>query len=340
MASLTLANGRLLLIVSLAVGHCAVLREKRVAHKTEHNNGNGRPSLSPCLAAQQAAAGLADAFVPSCSSTGEFERKQCYMFPRSCWCVDPRTGVEIKRTRQQFYDMVDCNKQHNNGNGRPSLSPCLAAQQAAAGWADAFVPSCSSTGEFERKQCYMFPRSCWCVDPRTGVEIKGTRQQFYDMVDCNKEHNNGNGRPSLSPCLAAQQAAAGWADAFVPSCSSTGEFERKQCYMFPRSCWCVDPRTGVEIKGTRQQFYDMVDCNKEHNNGNGRPSLSPCLAAQQAAAGWADAFVPSCSSTGEFERKQCYMFPLSCWCVDPKTGVEIQGTRRQYHEGLVNCKKQ
>ena len=46
------------------------------------------------------------------------------------------------------------------------------------------------------------------------------------------------------------------------------------------------------------------------------------------------AFTPKCDVTGEYENKQCHGSTGFCWCVDKKTGKEIEGTRTR---GKLEC---
>ncbi|KAI0237459.1 hypothetical protein LSAT2_012012 [Lamellibrachia satsuma] len=101
-----------------------------------------------------------------------------------------------------------------------------------------------------------------------------------------------------------------------------------ECQSFPRSFGqnAVLPES-EKREAILQRHADSID-------NNGRESLTPCLAAKKA-----DVFVFSCTKTGQYEARQCQMF-MSCWCVDPTTGVEIPGTRRQFHKGGVECSRQ
>ena len=39
------------------------------------------------------------------------------------------------------------------------------------------------------------------------------------------------------------------------------------------------------------------------------------------------AYKPQCNEQGDYKNKQCHGSTGYCWCVDSKTGQEIQGTR-------------
>lgn len=58
---------------------------------------------------------------------------------------------------------------------------------------------------------------------------------------------------------------------YIPLCTITGEYEKRQCEGKPGSkkCWCVNPK-GVEIPGTQMMEPDMPDCHK----GTVKPTLN------------------------------------------------------------------
>ncbi|KAI0237461.1 hypothetical protein LSAT2_012014 [Lamellibrachia satsuma] len=124
MASLILANVRLLLIVCFAVGKCAVVPSKRGQRQTDSTDNVLFERLTPCWAAEKAADGWTDAFIPSCTNTGQFELQQCQMFTRSCWCVDSITGEEIEGTSRQFHEgLIDCNNRRSRQKRNLRIAP-------------------------------------------------------------------------------------------------------------------------------------------------------------------------------------------------------------------------
>ena len=51
-----------------------------------------------------------------------------------------------------------------------------------------------------------------------------------------------------------------------------------------------------------------------------------------------DIFIPECTGSGSYRALQSDVANSSFWCVDPGTGVEIEGTRRDSREeGEVVC---
>ena len=45
-----------------------------------------------------------------------------------------------------------------------------------------------------------------------------------------------------------------------------------------------------------------------------------------------DIFIPECTGSGSYRALQSDVANSSFWCVDPGTGVEIEGTRRESRE--------
>ena len=46
---------------------------------------------------------------------------------------------------------------------------------------------------------------------------------------------------------------------------------------------------------------------------------------------------PECNDDGTYKAKQCHSSTGYCWCVDSKTGNEIDGTKKGPSEGAVSC---
>ena len=50
-------------------------------------------------------------------------------------------------------------------------------------------------------------------------------------------------------------------------------------------------------------------------------------------------FIPKCTDDGSFEKRQCHGSTGFCWCVDPKTGITIEGTKTGPGKALIECEK-
>lgn len=81
--------------------------------------------------------------MPKCNADGSFEKKQCNLGSRECWCVDSR-GFEISETRKSSIKPLDCQ------NPPKSLCPTYKCSE-----------NCEHGFELDSRAC----RTCKCVDP-------------------------------------------------------------------------------------------------------------------------------------------------------------------------------
>ncbi|CAC5394270.1 unnamed protein product [Mytilus coruscus] len=108
-------------------------------------------------------------------------------------------------------------------------------------------------------------------------------------------------------------------DFYIPECTKTGEFEKRQCEgkVGSKTCWCVDPN-GREIPGSQMTEPEVPDCHEGRN-------LKPCVfELLKSSSGLLGARQARCTFDGEYEEIQCHV--EECWCVD-KNGIERMGTR-------------
>ncbi|KAK3088667.1 hypothetical protein FSP39_022100 [Pinctada imbricata] len=134
---------------------------------------------------------------------------------------------------------------------------------------------------------------------------------------------------SLTPCEQLRLSAQNVSKDIYPKCTDTGEFQRVQCHINLKECWCVD-KTGTEITGSRMRQPKMPDC----MTGSG---LKPCVfqllrSKYQTMLG---KFEPRCTFEGDFEKIQC--FGSACWCVDEE-GIE-QWNTKVYKPAVPSCKE-
>merc|ERR1712080_719956 len=109
------------------------------------------------------------------------------------------------------------------------------------GLVGAHIPQCKADGTFKEKQCHGSTGYCWCVEPESGAEIKGTKKGPTD------------GEVKCGACqLKLLTAPKGLLGAHTPQCKSDGTFKEKQCHGSTGYCWCVEPESGTEIKGTKK----------------------------------------------------------------------------------------
>ena len=145
-----------------------------------------------------------------------------------------------------------------------------------------------------------------------------TTGDFTDERPCDNERSNSK---------------VGLIGAFIPQCKSDGNYEEKQCDGSTGYCWCVESESGKYVDGTKKgPGAGEVNCDSKDQG--------PCDEARTkiekeiSTFGIQDAFVPECEADGTYKEIQCYGFTGHCYCVDPQSGKEIEGTRSQ---GEVNC---
>ena len=56
-------------------------------------------------------------------------------------------------------------------------------------------------------------------------------------------------------------------DKVIMQCESDSSYSRKQCHSMTRQCWCVNPETGVELKGSRTRESLNCDTYEEDPKG-------------------------------------------------------------------------
>lgn len=62
-------------------------------------------------------------------------------------------------------------------------------------------------------------------------------------------------------------------------------------------------------------------------------SLDSCDPENEMAGG----FCPQCDDNGNYLKKQCQSSTGYCWCVDPNTGIKIDGTETSPAEESIDC---
>ena len=121
------------------------------------------------------------------------------------------------------------------------------------------------------------------------------------------------------PCTEKVAAAApSLPGAYVPQCASNGFFKPLQSHASTGYSWCVNPKTGAEVPETRKP------------SGAAPADCGQCAAAVAAgpSANAVGAYIPQCASNGSFKPLQSHASTGYSWCVNPKTGAEVPGTRR------------
>jgi nidogen (entactin) len=217
-----------------------------------------------------------------------------------------------------------------------AVGPCqLARQQAGQPMPGKFIPQCTEYGFFKPAQCSGSTGKCWCVVPDTGVEIEGS-STFR------------TGEPKCTIChIKRSEALGGPVGQYVPVCDEDGLFDSTQRHGSTGYSWCVNKYTGEEIPDSRvgpgQQR--KISCAAAANivglmMHTALPQQGPCYAKILEARGRESTpgfYTPKCTENGYYKTEQRHASTGYTWCVNPATGIEIEGTRRGPTQPRANC---
>jgi len=218
------------------------------------------------------------------------------------------------------------------------IGPCEKARQdVGQPIPGKYVPQCTEYGFFAPKQCYGSTGRCWCVNPDTGKEIKGSSTFRTGPPECTICHIKR--AKSLSPVSIPGK--------FIPICDEDGLFEATQRHGSTGHSWCVNRYTGEEIPGSRvgPTQERKTPCGAEaHLIGlrmhTALEEQGPCYVKILEARGreiTPGFYTPDCTTNGYYKTEQYHSSTGYTWCVNPSTGAEIQGTRRGPGQTKVNC---
>jgi len=190
--------------------------------------------------------------------------------------------------------------------------------------------------KYMSKQCWPSTGRCWCVDSY-GKTVPGSHvNPGQPLIDCatfghckaaEEELLKGLGENKIPP-----------PGAHMPKCDDKGNFAKSQSWFSTGQSWCSSIN-GNKVPGTLTGPTEKPwDCD----------NLPACLNKE---AGLAHLQVegiypfgldrPECDGQGKFSPTQCHGSTGYCWCVDPETGAEVEGTRQGPGEGdgPLDCAK-
>jgi len=190
----------------------------------------------------------------------------------------------------------------------------------------AYSPSCNEAGNYEVKQCHTSARTCWCVDQITGEEIENTRLHIEEPI-C----------PVGTACQQLVANTESMPGAYVPQCTDDGKYERKQCHSSTGYCWCAHPETNAEEENTRKSVRngETVECPEIEEES--KTACQQDVEEVESKGMLVGAYKPQCDDDGMYTPLQCHGSTGHCWCVDPESNEEIEGTRLGPGMGRPEC---
>ncbi|CAF2952145.1 unnamed protein product [Rotaria sp. Silwood2] len=197
-------------------------------------------------------------------------------------------------------------------------------------------PKCGLDGSFYARQCDISESKCWCVTS-TGIRIDEFESKPEENVNC-------------ACAVELYQVSSLRMIGHHLLCLLNGNYAPIQCD--GRYCSCVDengkligPTVSIQNRdqlrcvGVYQQLHPerflLHRAILEQSNGTLFPygiASSLCLThlGQVRNTKIIDdhILIPVCDANGLYASVQCDQSERYCWCVDKKTGVEMDGTRR------------
>uniref|UniRef100_A0A7M5XKY5 Thyroglobulin type-1 domain-containing protein n=1 Tax=Clytia hemisphaerica TaxID=252671 RepID=A0A7M5XKY5_9CNID len=260
--------------------------------------------------------GMVGHFTPQCEEDGSFKKVQCHGSTGYCFCVAADTGVKVEGTEVRGKP-TNCETAGIDNADKPCLKQLneLQAKQPLLGQ---FKPKCQANGMFAEMQSHAGYH--YCVFPKTGEEIKGTRIRFAQPKTC-----------KATPCLiqrhhAMKDSDRGMVGQFTPQCETDGSFTVTQCHSSTGFCFCVVPETGEKLLGTELRFKKPKNC-----------EMTECMHERHQAlkSGLLGVFKPACDEDGLYSNVQCA--EGICYCVFAKTGAKVLGTELERGVRPTTC---
>ncbi|KAM7382803.1 hypothetical protein PAMP_002510 [Pampus punctatissimus] len=359
---------------------------------------------SPCEEERRAAMEASSVFVPSCESGGSFSSRQCQQGGQ-CWCVDP-TGRELPGTRQHGDSLVcssglaDCPSQRRLALSRLLSGPigpplpaslvrspasCRSLVQPLREFLPVEVDPTSFLSHLVEVLHGLFPsvggalqalarssprrlqenlfggkflknavafnlsgsvgaRGALGLDRLSSQDVTSGLQENralvqyisraledpallsglrHTLMETSSSHSASLQQvlaPLLRSCSSKDEDDV--ASIFVPSCTSSGGFQRVQCRA--NACWCVNSR-GQEVMGswtTGRRPRCPTRCETER---------AVALKVRENMAAGAELHIPACSEDGDFLPLQCV--GSRCFCVDADGKTTTAGSAG----GAVTC---
>ncbi|XP_065644379.1 uncharacterized protein LOC100208971 isoform X5 [Hydra vulgaris] len=325
---------------------------------------------------------LVGTFVPQCDENGYYREIQVHGSTGNSWCVHKYEGTEIEGTRVgpgrnlkcPYASNPDCLLPQNSGlKEQPDLerSGCFELfPRFYYDWQQEKCVSFSYNGCGGNKNNFKSLEECQLNCNVT----QGSPIHFQQEVDGTSETKIPSETPAFpiseseiiptekiplgTPCSVVADFAKQVANSnklllgnYIPQCDQNGNYNPLQSHASTGIRWCVDVKTGVEIKGTRvNPGQNDPKCETSYSGNSvastampspdfvvipvltppptSKPTSVPtCLERASLNQQVTGAYVPQCEANGKYQVLQRHGSTGYKWCVDPNSGEEIPGTR-------------
>jgi len=176
---------------------------------------------------------------------------------------------------------------------------------------------------------------CFCLK---GVTVQNSNSH-YDVKSCYLQ-------PRRTDCQWKRESAwikqhGGVHGVYIPKCTATGEYKPKQCHPSTASCWCVDPTTGKEIKGSRKRsawgaargLHEVLICDKTNGESGciAPHGMSCCHESMTTGDAIAESELPT---TADVTLDECI---AECMKRPGVNGVTVERSVTSYKAGGCWC---
>jgi predicted secreted protein len=270
---------------------------------------------------------------PQCDDNGLFAPLQSSGSTGYSWCVNPETGDKIEGSdAKPGAERPNCGEAARQTRGAQIEGPCTNFKKAFAkrpipGHYD---PQCTPFGLFNVVQFDGSTGYRACVHPLTGDQIEGSELAPGD----NRKIQCGKCLYALGKFHAAQAQFGVMIGAPYPQCDAQGLYTAKQSSGSTGYSWCVDPTTGEKIEGSDvAPGQGQAECHARETRGI---ASGPCITHPPFTLRPPGQFTPKCTVFGYFQVVQSHASTGYSWCVNPETGIKIEGSEIR---GVPQCGK-